>query len=96
MDNAAKYLRAELVPHKVHGWRVIIHWIRVVVAAVIGDFPSNLDLVVYRRDSGAEIMRTYADLGSPEYLLDQVNDDLESKTVLEFLAEWRLDIDLDA
>jgi hypothetical protein len=95
MDVAATHLRAELVPHKVHGWRVLTHWARVVLAAVMGDFPSNLDLVVYRRDTGAEVMRTYSDIGSPEYLLDQVNDDLASKTVLEFFAEWRLDVDLD-
>ena len=93
MDFAAQHLRAELVPHKARGWRVVTYWFRVLIAAFAGDIPSTFDLVVYRRDSGAEVMRTYADVGSPEYLLDQVNDDLETKTVHEFFAEWRLDVE---
>jgi hypothetical protein len=93
MDPAANYLRAELLPRRVHGWRKLRRYGAMTVAALAGEFPTNVDLVVYRRDTGSEIMRTPADVGSPDFLLDQVNADLKSKTVTEFLAEWRLDAD---
>lgn len=62
------------------------------VLAVFGitDAPSLSDLVVRRRDTGAEVLRTRADLGDPERLLLQVQEDLRTKTVAEFVAEWRL------
>jgi len=91
MDPAANYLRAELLPRKVAGWSLVAHWAKMILGAMIGDTPVNADLVVYRRESGAEIMRTPADVGSPEILLAQVEEDLQTKTVIEFLAEWRLD-----
>lgn len=93
MDSAANYLRAELLPHKAAGWALIVHWIKMIVSASFGETPTSADLVVYRRESGAEIMRTPADIGSPEILLAQVEEDLRTKTVIEFLAEWRLDIE---
>ncbi|MCU1439125.1 MAG: hypothetical protein JWP85_122 [Rhodoglobus sp.] len=52
-----------------------------------GDLPATHDLVVYRRDPWAELIRTPTDLGSPEFLLEHVLDDLETKTVTEFLNE---------
>ena len=91
MDPAANHLRAELLPRKVTGGSRILHWSKLVVGTMIGDTPALADLVVYRRESGAEIMRTPADVGSPEILLAQVEEDLRTKTVIEFLAEWRLD-----
>jgi hypothetical protein len=94
MDSAANYLRAELLPHKASGWALAVHWAKMIFGAMIGDTPTSADLVVYRRESGAEIMRTPADVGSPEILLAQVEDDLRTKTVIEFLAEWRLETDL--
>ena len=93
MDSAANYLRAELLPHKAAGWALFLHWIKMIVSASFGDTPASADLVVYRRESGAEIMRTPADVGSPEILLAQVEEDLRTKSVLEFLAEWRLDVE---
>ena len=93
MEPASTHLRAELLPRKVHGWAQVRHYAAAVGNALLGDVAVVSDLVVYRRDSGAEIMRTPADIGSPEFLLDQVNADLESKTVVEFLSEWRLDVD---
>ena len=92
MDSAASYLRAELLPHKAAGWALVEHWAKMILGAMIGDTPISADLVVYRRESGAEIMRTPADVGSPEILLAQVEEDLRTKTVIEFLAEWRLDV----
>ena len=95
MDPAANYLRAELVPHKAAGWALAVHWLKMIVSAALGDTSPGADLVVYRRESGAEIMRTAADVGSPEILLAQVEEDLRTKTVIEFLAEWRLDVDAE-
>ena len=93
MEPASTYLRAELVPRKVEGWAKVRHYAAAIGNALLGEIAVMNDLVVYRRDSGAEIMRTKANVGSPEFLLDQVNADLESKTVAEFLSEWRLDDD---
>jgi len=95
MDSAANYLRAELLPHKASGWALVVHWVKMIFGAMMGDTPTSADLVVYRRESGAEIMRTPADVGSPEILLAQVEEDLRTKTVIEFLAEWRLDVDAE-
>ena len=91
MDPAANYLRAELLPSRTRGWRKLGRYGAMAVQVLSGEIPTNVDLVVYRRDTGSEVMRTPADVGSPDILLDQVNADLKSKTVTEFLAEWRLD-----
>jgi hypothetical protein len=96
MEPASTYLRAELVPRKVEGWAKVRHYAAAIGNALIGDVATMSDLVVYRRESGAEIMRTPADVGSHEFLLDQVNADLASKSVAEFLSEWRLDVDPEA
>ena len=93
MEPASTYLRAELVPRKVQGWAKVRHYAAAVGSALLGEVATMSDLVVYRRESGAEVMRTPADVGSPEFLLDQVNADLASKTVAEFLSEWRLDVE---
>lgn len=95
MEPASEHLEATLEPHRAHGWRRVLHYGRIagaLVLAVFGmsDTPSLSDLVVRRRDSGAEVLRTRADLGDPERLLLQVQDDLRTKTVAEFVAEWRL------
>jgi hypothetical protein len=96
MEPASTYLRAELLPRRVRGWAKVRHYAAAVGSALIGEMSTMHDLVVYRRDSGAEVMRTPADIGSPDMLLDQVNADLESKTVAEFLSEWRLDVEPEA
>jgi hypothetical protein len=96
MDPAANYLRAELLPRKLTGWRRARRYGAMAVSVLAGELPTNLDLVVYRRDTGSEVMRTPADVGSPDILLEQVTADLASKTVLEFLAEWRTDVDPQA
>ena len=93
MEPASTHLRAELLPRRLHGWGKARHYAAMVIGAAVGELPAVHDLVVFRRESGAEIMRTPADVGSPEFLLDQVNADLESKTVTEFLSEWRLDVE---
>jgi hypothetical protein len=91
VDPAANYLNAELVERRDHGWEKAKRYGLTALGAMFtGELPATHDLVVYRRDTGAEIIRTPADLGSPEFLLQQVLDDLELKTVAEFLEEWRL------
>jgi len=90
MDAASNYLTAELLERRIVGWARVRHLALSVAGAFFGDLPASHDLVVTRIDNGAEVMRTPADLGSPEFLLDQVRDDLEQKTVEEFFAEWKL------
>jgi hypothetical protein len=91
--NASEYLTADLEKRRgnpvVRGFRTLVN---VVVAASGGggDLLADVDLVVRRRDTGREILRTAADVGEPELLLHTVRRDLETKTVEEFVAEWRL------
>jgi len=94
MDPASRYLRAELVERRLRGWARLRYWVLAIVAALFGDSgPAVFDLVVTRIDSGREVMRTRADVGDPQHLLDTVEADLEEKTVTEFLAEWRTGVD---
>ena len=64
------------------------------LAIVTGDSvsgPSETDLVVSRRDTGNEVLRVSAgSLEEADRLLATVRDDLRSKTVAEFVAEWRV------
>lgn len=93
MDSAAAHLTAELLPRRHGPLRAAWSWAVALVGVATGfsDGAAPLDLVVRRRENGAEVMRTAADIGSPELLLAQVEADLLSKTVTEFFAEWRLD-----
>jgi uncharacterized LabA/DUF88 family protein len=65
-----------------------------VVILVTGDGdsgPSTTDLIVTRRESGGEILRIAAgSIVEADQLLQRVRLDLDTKTVTEFLAEWRL------
>jgi hypothetical protein len=92
MDVAADHLTAELLPRRGRPLARAWHWGVAVlaVASGFGDGVAPVDLVVRRIATGAEVMRTPADVGSPDFLLEQVRDDLASKTVEEFFAEWRL------
>jgi hypothetical protein len=91
VDVAYTYLNAELVERREHGWAKARHYALTALGAMFtGDLPATHDLVVYRRDTGAEVIRTPADIGDPEFLLEHVLDDLQTKTVSEFLTEWRL------
>jgi hypothetical protein len=93
---AAHHLEATLEPHCPRGLRRLLHTGRVAVSVLLATFgvidpPIFSNLVVRRRDTGAEVLRTRADIGDPELLLAQVRRDLEEKSVAEFAAEWRLD-----
>ena len=50
----------------------------------------DADLCIRRRASGVEVLRIAADLGDPHCLLETVRRDLETKTVEEFVREWRV------
>jgi hypothetical protein len=54
--------------------------------------PGRLDLVVRRKDNGKVIVRTPADLGSPDAMLATVRDDLEKMTAEEFVDEWKMPV----
>ena len=93
MDSAADHLTAELLPRAGSLPRRALSWVTTLagVATGFGDGIPPVDLVIRRIPSGAEVMRTPADVGSPDILLDQVRRDLQAKTVDEFLSEWRTD-----
>ena len=94
MDTASNHLRAALHERQLHGWAKAKYLAAAIVGSLYGEAPAMFDLVVTRTSTGATVMRTPADLGDPQALLDQVTHDLETKTVAEFLAEWRLDVEL--
>lgn len=92
-EPAARYLAAELVPRRESRLRKAGRFIANLSQGLAGlgmdELTDALDLVVWRRDTGAEVLRTPADVGSPEYLLAQVRDDLATLTITEFFAQWR-------
>jgi hypothetical protein len=91
--NAAEHLTADLEERRgnrlVKGARLVANLALMATGAGL-DNIADVDLVVRRRDTGREVMRTPADVGDPEILIHRVRRDLESKTVAEFVAEWRL------
>ncbi|RUQ96922.1 hypothetical protein [Labedella endophytica] len=91
--NAAEHLTADLEARRGHplvkGARFVANLALMAVGGGADDI-AVVDLVVRRRDTEREIMRTPADMGDPEILLHQVRRDLESMTIEEFVAEWRL------
>jgi hypothetical protein len=48
------------------------------------------DLVIRRKADGKVIVRTPADLGSPDALLKTVQGDLHKMTADEFFDEWKM------
>ncbi|MCA5922522.1 hypothetical protein [Curtobacterium oceanosedimentum] len=55
------------------------------------DFLPSFDLVVRRRDDGAEVLRTRAgEADQAERLLATVERDLDQKDVTAFVSEWRV------
>lgn len=49
-----------------------------------------MELVVRRREDGAEIVRTPAEQAAPEALLATAQDDLLHMSAEQFLAEWKM------
>ena len=54
------------------------------------DKPVVQDLVIRRKTDGKLIVRTPADLGSPDDMLKTVQGDLHSMTAEEFFQEWKM------
>ncbi|WP_255577064.1 hypothetical protein [Cryobacterium inferilacus] len=90
MDRASNHLIAGLEEPSGTRTRRLLRRAWALVRASWGDVEIDADLVIRRRASGAEILRTAADLGDPHLLLETVRRDLETKTVDEFVREWRV------
>jgi hypothetical protein len=90
MDRASNHLIAELEEPSGTRIRLLLRRAWALVRALLGDVDVDADLVIRRRAGGAEILRTAADGGDPHVLLDTVRRDLETKTVEEFIREWRI------
>ena len=54
------------------------------------DRPVVKDLVIRRKNDGKVIVRTPADLGSPDAMLKTVQADLRRMTADEFFEEWKM------
>ena len=89
MDRAAEHLEASLEPHRAEGWQRFTHLAGAAIAVASGEMPSLSDLVVRRRDTGAEVVRTKADVGDAELLLARARRDLREMSIAEFAAAWR-------
>jgi hypothetical protein len=48
------------------------------------------DLIIRRKSDGQVIVRTPADLGSPDAMLKTVEGDLNRMTADEFFEEWKM------
>jgi hypothetical protein len=90
MDLASNHLIAELEEPAGTRTRLLFRRAWALVRAAWGDIEVDADLVIRRRAGGAEVLRTAADVGDPHVLLDTVRRDLETKTVEEFVREWRV------
>ena len=90
MEPASTVYEAALVDHL--GWRDradgAIH--PGLADELMAEEQSMVDLVVRRKEDGAELIRTPADIGAPESLLTAARADLEAMTVEEFKREWRM------
>lgn len=91
---ASDALSVDLVPRPEKGGKRTLRMVASVVGGMFLDDPElgrpKLDLVVSRRDTGAAVLRVAA--GTPieaSYLIDRVKKDLATKSVTDFLAEWR-------
>lgn len=92
-EPAARYLLAELVPRREStlrkAGRLIANLSQGLAGLGMDELTDAVDLVVRRRDTGAEVLRTPADVGSPEYLLAQAREDLATLTISQFFEQWR-------
>jgi hypothetical protein len=90
MDPASNHLMAELEEPSGTRTRRLLRRVWALIRAAWGDVDIDADLVIRRRAGGAEVLRTAADVGDPHFLLETVRRDLETKTVEEFVREWRV------
>lgn len=95
LEPAAEHLDAEIVARPgsttTKTFRTLVNLALTAMSGEIDHAASVYDLVVTRRGSGGEILRVKAgSLMDADQLLQHVRRDLESKSVAEFLSEWRL------
>lgn len=87
------YLEAQVVPRRGSGLVKAMRSVATIAAGLAGDLeggPSALDLVVTRRETGNEVLRIAAGtVSEADRLLLHVRRDLETKSVSEFVLEWR-------
>lgn len=90
-EPASQHLSAELRPRaKPPGIRGVVHTVAYLVGTGLSlGSPSVADIIVVRTATGNEVLRSSAgDLEMADNLLQQIQLDLETMTVSEFLAEW--------
>jgi hypothetical protein len=90
MEPASTVYEAELVAHLGAGATVPGAIVPGLADELMAEQPSTIDLVVRRRDDRSEVVRTPADLGSPDALLATVLSDLETMSAEEFITEWKM------
>jgi hypothetical protein len=90
MEPASTVYEASLATHLGPGSHSPGKIVPGVADALMAEAPSKIDLVVRRRDDGTEVVRTPADLGSPDTLLATVQSDLATMSAEEFFAEWKM------
>jgi hypothetical protein len=90
MEPASTIYEAALVDHL--GWRDKADGAIVPGLAdeLMAEESSSVDLVVRRKDDGTELIRTPADITSPEALLIAARADLDAMTETQFKREWRM------
>lgn len=93
-DRAAEHLEVRIEKRRDHPVRHAARFAAELVGSLLmGDTSPRgpgADLVVVRRDTGAEVIRTSVDsVEEADQLLRVVRRDLEEKSVHEFTAEWR-------
>ena len=92
---AAEVLEARLEPGPRRPIRRALRAAGAILSAVVGAEVSDLgreaQLVVRRIDTGREVLRTNAgSLSEADLLLQRVRLDLETRSVRDFVAEWRI------
>jgi hypothetical protein len=92
---AAEVLEAVLEPGPRRPVQRAVRALGTVALAVVGGDVEELgreaQLVVRRIDTGREVLRTDAgSLADADRLLQRVRLDLETRSVRDFVAEWRL------
>ncbi|GAA1927462.1 hypothetical protein GCM10009775_19480 [Microbacterium aoyamense] len=93
-EPASLYLDAAILPkHGSVGAKALRTLATLAAGLMTNDLesgPSVLDLVVTRRESGNEVLRVSAGtVQESDRLLARVRHDLDTKSVADFIAEWR-------
>ena len=89
MEPASTVYEAAIVEHepdRAHGMKLV----PTADDELRPDKPVVQDLVIRRKTDGEIIVRTPADLGSPDAMLKTVEGDLDTMTADEFFQEWKM------